>query len=171
MLVGLLGLGTAFWALRDSSEVTVIGTDGLPQATPTTLLPTEPAPSAPAQTNDLSASQSGNHSALLEMDIPTGFAPPELQTLSFTDAFAQAAAYRGWRCGQTEVILFSQSQQAVPAVQEQLLNLGYQVTPTEAALGEDESWLAHHASKSTLFGSFSTGEEGRGNVSVCATLP
>lgn len=160
VLVGLLGLGTAFWALQDRSEVAapVPVVESAPQQV---AVPSEPAPGA-------EATGTGSHSRLLEMDIPTGFPPPQLQNLSFADAFVQAADYRGWQCQSTEVILFSDARQALPAVQEQLLELGYQVSETETALGEDRSWLARHPERPDLFGSFSAGEEGRGNVSVCS---
>lgn len=184
VLVGLLGLGAAFWALRDHSEVTApvpVIEEQAPGQAPLSSVPasgatagtgtasgtgTADAPGT-ADTPDMAGEGQG-YSALLELDIPTGFPPPQLQSLSFADAFAQAAAYRGWQCQQTEVILFSDARQALPAVQEQLLTLGYQVNDTETALGEDRSWLAQHPGRADLFGSFSSGEEGRGNVSVCS---
>ncbi|WP_189641727.1 hypothetical protein [Deinococcus piscis] len=162
VLVGLLGLGTAFWALRDRPEmdapVPVIQDKGpIPSSGDTASASATAAPGA-----------AGGHSKLLELDIPTGFPPPQLQSLSFADAFAQAAAYRGWQCQQPEVILFSDARQTLPAVQERLLELGYQVKDTETALGEDRSWLAQHGERPDLFVSFSSGEQGRGNVSLCA---
>ncbi|WP_261664517.1 hypothetical protein [Deinococcus sp. Marseille-Q6407] len=182
VLIGLLGLGAAFWMLRDQPAVNAPvpvaeetaqaaasqpATAATPDGTTATTTIVRPGQtSAPATTETLDAA--GGHSALLDLQVPSGFAPPKLENLSFADAFAQAAAYRGWQCQQTEVILFSDAHQALPAVQERLLELGYQVSDTETALGEDHSWLAKHPDRPDLFGSFSSGQEGRGNVSLCS---
>lgn len=167
VVLGLLALGTAYWTLREQppvSEPVSVVRESDTGTSESSGLNADPA----ATTGTEALDTEGGHSALLELDIPTGFPPPQLQSLSFAAAFGEAAAYRGWHCQQTEVVLFSDARQALPAVQEQLLALGYQVTPTEAALGEDEGWIARHATRPDLFGSFSSGEEGRGNVSLCS---
>ena len=168
VLIGLAGLGTAYWALRDPPEhvpVPVVSESGAVAGGGSSVWPQqEPAAPEPAAS---ALSGKRGHSQLLQLDIPTGFAPPRLQSLSFADAFAQAAAYRGWHCLRSEVILFSDARQALPAVQEHLLAQGYQVEDAPAALGEDQGWLARHPEQPDLFGSFSTGAEGRGNVSLC----